>query len=122
LIVIWWIATPSVCGAFLSSSTCEPLATASTLERPDAEEMPCHGGRSLPESAPVENGNDEGCCGSVELAASAKSETGAQIGLPPVAFASAAVLGSPHESHPSSIHVVEEIHSPYRRTSPPLLN
>jgi hypothetical protein len=122
LLVVWWIATPSVCGAFLSSASCRPGASQDIFELPVAPEMPCHAGSEQPVPGPVEGEEDGSCCGTVNLAASAKLVKDVQPGLPSLP----AQLERAHASQlmqlRPAVGVADQLHSPYRQVSPPLRN
>lgn len=123
LLVVWWIATPAVCGAFLTTASCPAQARAQVDLAPSVPTgTPCHGhGESeLPTQAP--DGEQASCCDGVDLAVSVKLVLESEQHWP--------VLQMPSADQPRGLahkpillpHAVDELRSPFRRTSPPLLN
>jgi hypothetical protein len=130
LVVVWWIATPSVCGAFLASASCGPTVYSASAGGPVAAEMPCHGDTSAPvsshatppASAPADDEQDGSCCGGIDLAASAKPAKDAPIGLAVVSAPLGHALVALRARGPLPVRVVDRLRSPYAQQSPPLLN
>jgi hypothetical protein len=121
-LVIWWIATPSVCGAFVSTASCG-LAAAQPAAGPDAaNEMPCHGRAPLPTSAPLENDEGGSCCGGVDLSVSAKPVIDAPIDSTLPLAQSVLAFPSLKARPDSALRAPDRLQSPYTQVSPPLLN
>jgi hypothetical protein len=121
-LVLWWIATPSVCGAFLSTASCGPAAAQPAAGLDAANEMPCHGGDSLPTSTPLENDEGSSCCGGVDLSVSAKPVIDAPIDSMQPLAQSVLAFTSLRARPDSALRTPDRLRSPYTQVSPPLLN